>query len=209
MRLHVFPPSPRAIKVISLAHHLALDCEIRIVDLIKGEQQKPEFAALNPNKRMPVLEDDGFVLWESNAILQYLASKKPQSALWPSDPKRQADVSRWQFWDMAHWDPACAILVFEQVVKKLTGQGDADPAQIAKGEQDFHRCAEVLNGKLEGRKWIAGDELSIADFSIGAGMVYAAQARYPVARYSQIQRWYEGLAALPAWKNTLSTSLPS
>ncbi|TMA80748.1 MAG: glutathione S-transferase family protein, partial [Deltaproteobacteria bacterium] len=67
MTLHVFPPSPRATKVLALARHLELEPEIRIVDLFNGGQSTTEFAALNPNKRMPVLEDDGFVLWESNA----------------------------------------------------------------------------------------------------------------------------------------------
>ena len=90
MRLHVFPLSPRAIKVISFARHLGLDCDLRIVDLLKGENQLPGFVALNPNKKMPVLEDGNFVLWESNAILQYLASKKPETGLWPTEPKRQA-----------------------------------------------------------------------------------------------------------------------
>src|SRR5215470_531097 len=116
MKLHAFPLSPRATKVIALAQHLGLDYELCVVDLLNGGNTKPEFVALNPNKKMPVLEDNGFVLWESNAILQYLASKKPESGLWPTDPKRQADVSRWQLWDMAHWDPSCAILVFERVV---------------------------------------------------------------------------------------------
>ena len=86
----------------------------------------PEFVALNPNKRMPVLEDDGFVLWESNAILHYLASKKPESGLWPTDVKRQADVLRWLSWEAAHWTPACTPMAFERVVKKLSGQGDPD-----------------------------------------------------------------------------------
>jgi len=203
MRLHVLPPSPRAMKVMALAQHLGLDCEIRIIDLLNGENQKPEFAALNPNKKMPVLEDDGFVLWESNAILQYFASKKPETGLWPTDPKRQADVSRWQLWDMAHWDPACAILVFEHVVKKLSGQGDPDPAQVAKGEQDFKRYAEVLDGTLKNRKWVTGNELTVADFSLGAGMVYARQAHFPDAPYSAIHRWYDHLAALPAWQAVL------
>ncbi len=81
MRLYVFPPSPRATKVIALANHLGLDCELRVVDLFRGDQMKPEFVALNPNRRMPVLEDEGFVLWESNAILHYLASKNPESRL--------------------------------------------------------------------------------------------------------------------------------
>ena len=119
MKLHVFPPSPRATKVMALANHLGLDCEIRVVNLFKGEQHQPGFAALNPNERMPVLEDDSFVLWESNAILQYLAAKKPGSGLWPSDAKGQADVLRWHSWDAADWFPTCAILTFERLVKKL------------------------------------------------------------------------------------------
>ncbi len=69
MRLYVLPPSLRALKVIALKNHLGLDCEMQVVDLGKDEHLTPEFAALNPNKKMPVLVDDSFVLWESNAIL--------------------------------------------------------------------------------------------------------------------------------------------
>src|SRR5438477_7164613 len=118
MKLHVAPPSPRAFKVLAVARYLGLDFELCPVDLLHGEQQKPEFVALNPNRKMPVLEEDGFVLWESNAILQYLAAKKPASGLWPTDPRKQADVSRWQFWQTAHWGPACSVLIFERFVKK-------------------------------------------------------------------------------------------
>jgi glutathione S-transferase len=203
MRLHVFPPSPRATKVMALANHLGLDCELRVVDLFKGDQMTPEFAALNPNRRMPVLEDDGFVLWESNAILHYLASKKPGSGLWPSDVKAQADVVRWLSWESAHWLPACTPMAFERVVKKLAGQGDPDPAEIAKGEKQFHQFAEVLNTHLRGRKWLLGDTLTIADFSVGAPMAVAGPAQYPVAPYTEITRWYGTLAALPGWKKAL------
>ncbi len=203
MKVHVFPRSPRAIKVLAVAHHLDLDCEVRVLDPVAGDHQTPQFAALNPNKKMPVLEDDGFVLWESNAILQYLASKKSQSGLWPSDPRRQADVSRWQLWDMAHWDPTCAIFVFEHIVKKIFGQGDPDPAELAKGAESFHRYAGVLNGELRGRKWVTGSELTVADFSIGAGMIYAAAAHFPAGPYAEISRWYEALASLPAWQKAL------
>src|SRR5215469_9545565 len=79
MKLYVLPPSPRAFKVIVLKNYLGIECEMHIIDLGKGDQLTPEYIAMNPNKKMPVLEDDGFVLWESNAILFYLASKKPQS----------------------------------------------------------------------------------------------------------------------------------
>ena len=204
MRLHVFPPSPRATKVTALANHLGLDCEPRLVDLFKGEQHGPGFAALNPNERMPVLEDEGFVLWESNAILYYLAAKKPGSGLWPSDARGQAAVLRWHSWEAAHWFPACATLAFERVLKKLTGQGDPDPDEVAKGENQFHRCAAVLDGALRGRRWLLGDTLTIADFAVGAPMVLAEAAQYPTGKYAEITRWYGGLASLPAWKKAIA-----
>lgn len=203
MKLHVFPPSPRAAKVLALANHLGIASEMAIVDLFSGGNQTPEFKALNPNGKMPVLEDDGFVLWESNAILQYLAAKQPDTGLWPTDPRRQADVSRWQFWDAAHWDPTCATFIFERVVKQLTGQGAPDAAQIAKAEADFQRFAPVLNATLKGRRWVTGDALTVADFGLGGPLMYAAPAGIPLADYPEIARWYAALAELPGWKKAL------
>src|SRR5262245_40760647 len=132
--LHVFPTSPRGAKVIALVDHLKLDCECRTVDRFRGEQRRPEFAALNPNQRMPVLEEDGFVLWESNAILQYLASKRPELGLWPADARNQADVARWCNREAAHWTPAGGILAFERVVKKLSSPGGPKPTGGATGD---------------------------------------------------------------------------
>jgi glutathione S-transferase len=154
MKLHVTPPSPRAFKVVATLHHLGLDAELAIVNLLNGDQMRPEFAALNPNRRMPVLEDDGFVLWESNAIMQYLASKRPEAGLWPSEARRQADVSRWQCWELAHWERACGTLVFERFVKGRFGQGDPDPDEVARGERDFHQVAQILDQHLRGCEWL-------------------------------------------------------
>jgi glutathione S-transferase len=125
--------------------------------------------------------------------------------MWPSDARRQADVSRWQFWDGAHWDPTCATFVFERVVKRLAGLGEPDATQIAKGEQDFARFGAVLNGSLAGRRWVAGDSLTVADFSLGAGLVYAVPAGIPLDAYPEIARWYADLAALPGWQKALPT----
>src|SRR5581483_10065129 len=108
LELYVFPPSPRAFKVLAVANHLGLDYTIQYVDLAKGEQSKPGYAALNPNMKMPTLKDGDFVLWESNAICHYLAEKKPEAGLLPASGQARADMLRWQFWDTAHWDPACA-----------------------------------------------------------------------------------------------------
>src|SRR4030095_1835066 len=119
VKLHVFPPSPRAFKVLAAANYLGIPYEQSSVECRTGAHRTPEYARLNPNMKMPTLEDGDFVLWESNAILQYLASKKPESGLLPKDERARIDVTRWQFWDLAHWDPACAVFVFEYVAKPL------------------------------------------------------------------------------------------
>ena len=204
MKLYVLPPSPRALKVIALKNYLQLDCEMHLVDLSKGDQLTPEYIAMNLNKKIPVLEDDGFVLWESNAILFYLASKKPESGLWPSEVKRQADVLRWLAWESAHWDSeACGAVGYEKVSKTVLGLGRAEPVFIARGEQNFNRFASVLNESLRGRKWLTGKNLTIADFSVGVWVPSAQRLDLPIGRYTEIMRWYGGLASLPAWQASL------
>ena len=113
------------------------------------------------------MEDDGFILWESNAITQYLASRKPEAGLLPLDERARALVNQWQFWDISSWDPACATIVFERLVKKMLGMGEPDPAKVQEGEQNFHRYAQVLNNNLNGRKFVTGNSLTLADFLPG------------------------------------------
>lgn len=117
LRIHAYPSTPRAFKALVVANHLGVDYEFAFCDLMAGVQKSETFTALNPNQKMPVLEDGAFVLWESNAIMQYLASKKP-GALTPTDERGRADVLRWQFWDATTWDPACTKLIFQRVVKQ-------------------------------------------------------------------------------------------
>ena len=93
--------------------------------------------------------------------------------------------------------------MYERVLKEATGQGVPDPAEIARGDQDFHRFAGVLDGCLRGREWLVGDRLTIADFAVGTPMVMAEVARYPAAPYPEIARWYGALASLPAWKSAI------
>src|SRR5262249_51983578 len=154
-----------------------------------------------------VLEDGDFVLWESNAIIQYLAARSGDHGLWPSQPKGQADVSRWQCWELAHWGPACSTLVFERFVKKFFGQGDPNPTEVARGEQEFHRYAGVLDSPLRRQDWLVGSAVTLADVSVGAWLVYGQY--YPVGQYRAIFRWYERLEALPAWTKALPPRSPS
>jgi len=208
LKLHAFPASPRGFKALAFANHIGIDYQFCLVDLPKGQQKTPEFTALNLNQRMPVLEEDGFALWESNAILQYLATKKPELGLLPKDERARADVSRWQFWESTLWDPACATLAFERVVKGLFGRGGPDPVEVEKGLQKFHQAAQVLDKHLKGRKFVCGDALTVADFSIGSGMIMAQAASFPLENYGEIRRWYAQLSELPAWKKTQAMQAP-
>jgi glutathione S-transferase len=198
LKLYVFPPSPRAFKVLLAAHQFGLPYELRLVDLTKGDQKAPAFLALNPNGRMPVLDDDGFVLWESNAILEYLASKAGGTWL-PREARDRLALTRWLYWDSNHWDPTCAIFVFERLVKPFFGLGETSEAEIAKAGTTFHRLAGVLNGELEKHRYVAGDALTIADLAIASSLSVAERVKYPLENYRAIQRWHADLKALPAW----------
>jgi glutathione S-transferase len=205
MKLYLFPPSSRVIALVALRRHLALDCELVSIDLGRGDQLTPEYLALNPNKKMPTLADDGFVLWESNAILFYLAAQRPESGLWPADLKGQAEVLRWLAWESAHWDAESVGMVsFEKASKMVLGLGPPEPEFIARGERNFARFAAVLDQSLRGRTWLLGDRLTIADFSIGGLVPSADRMGLPVARFPEVVRWYAGLAALPAWQHAVT-----
>jgi glutathione S-transferase len=210
IELYIFPPSPRAFKVMAVANYLGIDWTLRLVDLSKSEQKSAEFAALNPNMRMPVLKDADYVLWESNAICQYLAGRKPEAGLVPVSEKERLDVVRWQFWDLAHWDSSCAVFAFEYVAKPLfLGISEPDMVAIAKGTETFHRVAKVLDDQLRNKRFVLGERLTLADFSLGAAMNLAEAAHFPVYPYGEIKRWHATLLAVPAWQKTLSqTALP-
>ncbi|MGZ3362633.1 MAG: glutathione S-transferase family protein [Xanthobacteraceae bacterium] len=143
--------------------------------------------------------------------MQYLATRKPESGLLPKDETARLDVTRWQFWDLAHWDPTCAIFAYEYVVKPFVlRSGEPDMAAVAKGTEAFHRVGKVLDGQLKGRQFVTGDALTVADFSLGAAMKLADVAHYPIEPYGEIKRWYATLSALPAWQKTLAqTAMPA
>lgn len=202
MKLYHFPLSPNSRKVVAVLHHLHMDCELEAVDLSKGEQMKPDFIKLNPNHAIPTLVDGDFVLWESNAIMPYLCAKIPGNSLYPSDPRQQADINRWLFWQSSHFGSACGIFIFENVIKKVFLNQEADALEIAKGEERFHRFAEVLENHLKNRDWLVGNDLTLADFAVGSFLTLTQMARYPIGQYSEIARWYSNLEKIPSWQSS-------
>jgi glutathione S-transferase len=96
------------------------------------------------------------------------------------------------------------MVAYEKSSKDVLGLGPPDSAFIARGEQNFSRFAAVLNDSLKGKTWVAGDQLTIADFSIGGLLPSAQRMKLPLAQFPEICRWYEGLASLPAWREALA-----
>ena len=109
--LYTTPLSANGRKVMAASHHLKLQPEVKLINVYKGEGRTPEYLAVNPWGKIPTLVDGELTLWESNAILQYLSEAYGDYKLWSQDPKRRADISRWLFWESAHWQPAFQSLL--------------------------------------------------------------------------------------------------
>ncbi len=209
MKLYGFPFSPNTWKVRAVAAHLGLPLEFAFVDMANGQHRSPEFLALNPTGRVPVLFDSDFALWEMVAIMQYIASKKP-NALWPEGDRARADIMRWQSWQLAHWSKeACELLLFERVVKKAFNIGAPDRGRIAAGTEAFNREARVLDAHLAKQPYLTGSALTLADFSVAAPLVYAKEGEFPLAPYPNIRAWFDRVFALPAWRETAPPPLPA
>ena len=208
MKLYGFPPSPNTWKVRAVAAHIGLPLELVLVDLSKGQQRTPEYLALNPTGRTPTLVDGDLVLWESTAIMHYLASQKPNS-LWPSNPRTRADIMRWESWQLQHWGKeACEPLVFQRLVKKLLNIGPPDAAVVEKGTECFHREARVLDTHLSKQPYVTGSEPTLADLSIAGSIAYSKEAAMPLEPYQNVRDWFARVSALPAWRQTAPEPLP-
>lgn len=209
MRLFHSPFSSNARRAVMTALALGSPVELSLVQLQKGEQRAPNYLAMNPNGKVPVLDDDGFFLTESHAIMMYLADKTPGQTLYPTELRARADVNRWLFWSAHHFQPSISILNWEHVVKSLLGQGPADPARVAQGELQVRECVRVLNAHLAGKTWVSGDTVTLADYALASPLMSIASAKLPVEDAPHLLAWFERVKGLDAWKKTEPMPFPS
>ncbi|MES2938193.1 MAG: glutathione S-transferase family protein [Pseudomonadota bacterium] len=186
-------------KACAVARYLELPLEFVHVRLARGEHRAPDFLAMNPNGRLPVLQDGDFVLWEANAIMCHL-SNVAGAELWPRDARAQIEVQRWLSWDACHFTRHGGTLYFENMVKPAIGLGAPDAAAVAQASEQLRTCAAVLDAHLRTRKFLLGDALSVADFAMAAALPYAEASKLPLQDFDAIARWYGRLDALPAWR---------
>jgi glutathione S-transferase len=202
MELHTVGGSPNSRKVKAVIEHLGLQVRLVHHDFAGGGLRRADYLAINPNGMVPTLVDGTFVLWESNAIMQYLADKAGSDALFPRDPAGRADVVRWQCWELAHFNRAFSTLAFETVAKPQLGFGPPDAALVAMAQTDLGRFAPVLERHLAGRQYVVGDAITIADYSLLTFEGYRGKAPFDWAPYPQINAYFDRMRTVDAWVRT-------
>lgn len=198
MKLYYFP-SPNPQKVQFALNELKIECEIVPVDLSKSEQRKPEFLALNPFGRVPVLADGDLTLWESHAILAYLGEKTGK--LWPNSAAGRADALRWLFFLSTHISPPATDLAYNRIAVKLRGlPGDQDA--IARGEKNLPGVIGILEGHLADSKWLMGREFSLPDCAYGPVLNVIEKAGFSFSQFPKVTAYLGEIRSRQAWKET-------
>jgi len=187
-------------KACAVAKYLNSPVEYVRVELTKGAHKNPEYLAMNPNGKVPTLVvSEDFVIWEADAIMAYLA-RFAGSDLLPEGDK-QIEVMRWLSWGTQHFTRHGGSLYFEFCIKPWIGLGDADPAAVKSSQEQFRLFAKILDEHLANKKFLLGDQLTIADFSVGVTLPYAKKAQIPLSEFSNVARWHDRLNELPAWRD--------
>ena len=202
MELHTFIGSPHCHKVEAVISHLGLDVQVEYHDLLGGELGMPGYTALNPNGMVPLLVDGPFTLWESNAIMQYLADTADNDALFPRDPRQRADVARWQFWELAHFNKAFSTLAFETVAKPRLNLGPTNTGLVELARADLARFAPVLDGHLAGRSHMVGEAITLADYSMITFEGYRPAVPFDWSPYRNINAHFDRMARVEHWTRT-------
>lgn len=210
--------SANVMKVAWLLAELGLPYERREAGGRHGVVDTPSYRAMNPNGRVPVLQEDGFTLFESNAILRYLCTAQaqdtqtrdsqapgnrppdsplPNSPLWPADARARADVDRWMDWQQTRLNPPITT-VFQGLVRTPPERRDA--IAIATGTTESAVVWSLLDAQLAGRDFVTGCQMTLADMAIGPFV--HRWFNMPVVRPEapHLRAWYERLLERPAYR---------
>jgi len=201
IKLYYDPITVNCRKVLAGFDLVGLEYESVKMDYFGGDHKKPEYVAVNPNEAIPALVDGDFVLWESNAMLQYGADLTDAATVYPSDARARADINRWHLWEASAWFPSCYVYLVENLVKPFTGS-EPDPDVLAGEQARFDHLAAILEARVAGQNFIMGDEVTLADIAVAAPMHLHAQVSLPLDPYPEIRAWMSRVEALPCWQKT-------
>src|SRR3982074_1835480 len=199
MILHPVPGSPNGRKVEAVIFHLGLEVDIRHRDLFNGELRGSEYLVINPNAKAPTLVDGDFKLWESAAIMQYLADKAGENTLFPRNPRSRADITRWQCWEGLYFNAALGTLAFETVAKPKYNVGPPDTVLVEQACTTLSRFAPVLDAHMDGRKYLVDDQLTLADYSMATFEPYVNIVPFNFAPYRHLHTYFGRMRQSEHW----------
>lgn len=206
MKLYVIAISPTSRKVLGVIHHLKIDVEIVELEAFSGSTKAPNYLELNPNGFVPTLVDGDLKLWESCAILKYLSDLYPDNDLTPKDIKSQADMWRWIHWESIHFTKALSKYFWESFVKPHYGLGETNFVDLENNLKDIYMFSGVLEKHLEGKKFIMGENLTLADFAVGSISEHQRRGNIPFGEnYPNLLQWFDRLEKIPAWQKCFPT----
>lgn len=203
LTLHADPRTGSARKVIWALEELAAPYELRVVSLAAAAHRSTEFLALNPNGRVPVIVDDGFVLWESDAILWYLADTR--RGLAPSDPRDRALVQQWMSWNAYHLAESSYRARGLRMGARRLGL-PFDEARHAELVATALPLLAILDRHLAGRRFVAGDALTIADLALATNVALGIEEGITLRASAEVSSWYERMTTRPSWKHVVAVA---
>jgi glutathione S-transferase len=188
-------PRSRAFRTLWMAAELGLDYRLIRVDFADGGTRRPEFLALNPNGHVPVIDDDGFRLWESMAINLYLAKKYGGSGgLYPQRLEDEARAWQWSFWGMTEVErPALAALL-----NRIGPEDRRDAAAAEAAERQLAAPLAVLDAALAASPYLLGPHFSVADLNVASILSWARQARVDLSPFAKAEAWLKACHDRPA-----------
>lgn len=196
--LHHSPFSQHARRVVSLFEGAGIPYQLKGVAMDRGEHLTPEFLQLNPNHQVPVLVDGDFCLYESNAILRYLATKHGLSNWYPEDVRVRALVDQWLDWNQCLLSPR----VFDIVFNRVFSDGNGDQMAAARGEKDLPALFAVMEKALADTPYLAGSFVTIADLSLASNVFQLGLADI-MPTTPNLSAWYERMMSLPGFVKSL------
>lgn len=202
MKIYLHPASTCSRSVMLFLAEAGIPADAQVVDILQGEHYQDWFTAINPKRLVPVIEDDGFVLSESAAILVYLAEKTGSPTL-PSDPRQRARVHELMHWLNSDFYKDWGYnLIYPQLFPHHFRQPqEANDVTVRWGKGKVENSLRLMNDHLlaHGGPYLLGDQITLADF-LGAGIFSAGElVRNDLSAYPNVARWYANMKALPSW----------
>jgi len=188
-------------KVTWLCEEMGLPYERIDAGLAFGVVNTPEYRKLNPNGLVPTIDDDGFILWESNAIVRYLAAKHAAGTLWPADPKLRADADRWMDWCATTLAPGFSP-VFLGLVRTPPEQRNLQA--IEDGKKKTVEVLARLDAALAGHDFVVGDRFSVADIAFGGVSYLIDKVPFDRPRFANYDAWYARISSRPAFRKVVA-----